>query len=382
LGQRNSLDSPLPTTFAGRGTSVREMKRIVFVFIILCCAQFVSAQDKPLTQAEYVKMLYALQKTPRGKPEVIEALRKRGIDFVLTDGIRGLTRSKGANDEELKRALEEAERRRKNPEAAKLPSAKDAAEILEKARAATLAALDDMPDFVVKQVIARSEAFAGTGNWKPLDSVIIAVSYSAEKGEQYKVLAIDGAPVDAEKGNNYSGLSGATTGGEFVEALAKLFKPESKTEFKLLTTDVIRDQPALVFDYEISIQNNKNGGVGFKTPSGPKDFTFTAVPVGEKGKVWIDRKNGRLLRIEYKATDIPANFEIKAFETSIDYDWVDIAGEKYLLPLIADKRFTSADGNFLFQSRNLIRFKNYQRYGTDVKILDEDVVPDSEQKKP
>lgn len=357
------------------------MKRLVLIFIILCFVQFVVAQEKPLTRDEYVQMLYALQKNPGGKADIIEALRKRGIDFVLNDGLRGLTRSKGANDDELKRALEEAERRRQNPEAAKLPSAKESAEVLERSRAATLAALDDMPDFVVKQVIARSAAYAGTGNWKPLDNVIIAVSYSTEKGEQYKVLAIDGAPVDSEKGSNYSGLSGSTTGGEFVEALAKLFKPESKTEFKILTTDVIRNQPTLVYEYEILIQNNKNGGVGFKTPSGQKDFTFTTVPAGEKGKVWVDRKNGRVLRIEFKATDIPANFRVRAFDSTIDYDWVDIAGEKFLLPIISDNRFTSAEGNQLFQSRNLIRFKNYQRYGSEVKILDDDVPIETEPKK-
>ena len=80
------------------------MKKLVFALIIFCFVQSVFAQDKPLTQTEYVKMLYALQKDPGGKPEIIEALRKRGIDFVLTDGIRSLTRSKGANDEELKRS--------------------------------------------------------------------------------------------------------------------------------------------------------------------------------------------------------------------------------------------------------------------------------------
>ena len=358
------------------------MKKIVHVFIFLCFVQFVAAQEKHLTRDEYVKMLYTLQKNPAGKTEIIEALRKRGIDFVLNDGIRGLTRSKGANDDELKRALEEAERRRQNPEAAKLPSAKEAAEVLERSRTATLAALDDMPDFVVKQVIARSAAYAGTGNWKTLDNVIIAVSYSSEKGEQYKVLAIDGAPVESEKGSNYTGLSGSTTGGEFVEALAKLFKPESRTEFKVLTTDVIRNQPTLVYDYEILIQNNNHGGIGFKTPSGQKDFSITTVPAGEKGKVWIDRKNGRVLRIEFKATDIPADFKVKAYESLIDYDWVNIAGETFLLPIISDNRFTSAEASKLFQSRNLIRFKNYQRFGSEVKILDDDIPIESETKKP
>ncbi len=319
-----------------------------------------------------------LQKDPAGKAEIIEALRKRGINFVLTDGIRSLTRTKGANDEELKRTLEEAEHRRKDPEAAKLPSAKEAAEILERARANTLASLEVMPDFVVKQMIARSEAFAGTGNWKPIDNVVIAVSYSTEKGEQYRVFAVNGAPVVAEKGSDYSNLSGSTTGGEFVEDLAKLFRPESKTEFNILTTDVIRSQPALVYDFEILLENNRNGGVGFKTPTGQKGFSFTSVPAGEKGRVWIDRKNGRVLRIEFKATDIPADFRVKAFESSIDYDWVEISGEKFLLPLVSDNKFTSADGGQLFQSRNLIRFKNYQRYGTEVKILDDDVVPEPE----
>ena len=102
------------------------MKKIISVILILICAQFVCAQTAPLSQAEYVKMLYALQKNPAGKADVIDQIRKRGIGFELNDGLRGLTRSKGGNDEELKRTLEEAERRRASPAtAAKLPTAKE-----------------------------------------------------------------------------------------------------------------------------------------------------------------------------------------------------------------------------------------------------------------
>jgi len=331
------------------------MKKFALIFIVLCSAHGLSAQERPLTQAEYVKMLYAVQKDPGQKADVIQALRKRGIDFAVTDGLRGLTSSKAANDEELKHALEEA------------------ADLLEKARVNTGVALEDMPDFVVKQIITRSASYAGTGNWKPLDNVIIAVSYSTEKGEQYKVLALNGAPVELEKGGDYSNLPGSTTGGEFVEALAKLFRPASKTRFEAVTTDTIRDRACVVFDYEILVENNKNGGVGFKTPSGPKDFTFTTVPSGERGRVWIDRKDGRVLRISLKATDIPKDFQVRAYESTIDYDWVTIADEKFLLPVLSDDKFTSAEGGKMFQSRNLIRFKNYQRYGTEVKILDDDV---------
>ncbi|MBK8465417.1 MAG: hypothetical protein IPL32_06260 [Chloracidobacterium sp.] len=352
------------------------MKKFVFAFIILCFVQVAFAQEKPLTQAEYVKMLYSLQKDPGGKSGIIEALRKRGINFVVTDGLRGLTRSKGANDEELKRALEEADRRRQDPVGTKLPSAAEVSGILDKTRANTQNAVEEMPDFVVKQVITRSEAFAGTGNWRAYDNLVIGVSYSSEKGEQYRVLAKNGVTVtDSVTANSYSGLDGATSGGEFVEDLQKIFKSESKTKFNLLTTDVIRGRRTVVYEYEIAIENNKGGGVGLKPSAGYS-------PAGEKGKMWIDRDSFRVLRIEYVLTDIEPSFAVKAVSKTIDYDMIEIAGEKYLMPTISDFRGTVESSGKRFESRNLIRFKNYQKYGTDVKILDDDIKPETELKNP
>jgi hypothetical protein len=352
------------------------MKKLVFVFIIFCFALSAFGQDKPLTQTEYVKLLYALQKNPAVKTDIIEALRNRGIDFVLSPGLRSLTRSKGANDDELKRAIEEADRRRIDPVGTKLPSAAEVSGILEKTRENTRNAVEEMPDFVVKQVITRSAAFAGTGNWKPYDNLVIGVSYSSEKGEQYRVLAKNGVPVtDSVTANSYNGLDGATSGGEFVEDLQKIFKPESKTKFNLLTTDVLRGKRTVVYEYEIAIENNKDGGVGLKPSAGYS-------PAGEKGKIWIDRETFRVLRVEYVLTDIEPSFAVKAVSKIIDYDMVEIAGEKYLLPTLSDFRGTVESGRSREEQRNVIRFKNYQKYGTDVKILDDDIKVEPEAKKP
>jgi len=354
----------------------RRMKTYIFAIILLCLTLSASAQEKPLTQAEYVKMLYALQKDPGIKADIIEALRKRGIDFALTDGIRSLTRSKGLNDDELKRALEEAERRRRDPVGTKPPSIAEADSILEKTRANTRNVVEDMPDFVVKQVITRSSAFAGTGNWRPYDSLVIGVSYSSEKGEQYRVLAKNGAPVtDSVVAGSYSGLDGATSGGEFVEDLQKIFKPESKTRFSVLTTDAVRGRRTVVYEYEIAIENNKDGGVGLKGSSPGYS------PAGEKGKIWVDRDTFRVLRIEYVLTNIEPSFAVKAVSKTIDYDMIEIAGEKYLLPTISDFRGTVSNGRSAEEQRNVIRFKNYQKYGTEVKILDDDIKPEPEPKK-
>lgn len=346
------------------------MKKVLSLSFILLSAIYVFAQDtapKPLTQAEYVKLLYALEKSPAKKDEVIEAVRKRGIGFELTDGLRSLTASKSRSDADLRRTLEEAARRKADPVKAQLPSEKEAAEILDKARQATMTAVEEMPDFVVKQLIARSEAYAGTNNWKRLDNVAIAVSFSLTKGEEYKVMAINGTPVNAEKGNNYGGLSGSTTRGEFVEALEIVFKPESKTEFSFVDTDVVRGRQAVVYNYKIALENNKG------TNSIALKGTFTpAVRIGRKGRIWVDRKTFRILRLELLATDLPASFDVKSYESVIDYDWVEIGGEKYLLPISADNKFTTASGSQLFQDRNYIRFKDYQKYGSEVRILDDD----------
>lgn len=313
-------------------------------------------------------MLYGL-KGPATIESLVDSVRRRGIAFPLTDGLRSLTRSKSSNNEDLKRVLEEAERRRVDPGAASLPSERESASILEKATQVSLELVEAMPDFVVKQIITRSEAFAGTGNWRPYDNLVIAVSFSTEKGEQYKVLSRNGAPVSSETASSYSGLDGATSGGEFVEDLRKIFKPESKTAFRIEGTDVIRGRGTLIFQYEIELSNNKYGGVGLKGP------VYRSSPAGEKGRIWIDRENFRVLRIEYQLTDIEPTFPVKAVTKFIDYDLVEIAGEKHLLPVLSDFRGTVESSGRRFESRNVIRFRGYQKYGTEVKIVEEEDEP-------
>lgn len=343
--------------------------------LVALFAAIAFAQDKPMAQTEYVRMLYSI-KGNEGIATIVDAVRRRGINFPVTDGIRGLTRSKSGNNEDLKRALEEAERRRQNPESTKLPNTSESDAILEKTRANTLAMINDMPDFVVKQLITRSEAFAGTGNWRPYDNLIIAVSYSEQKGEQYKVLSKNGAPVDSTVSNSYSGLDGATSGGEFVEDLQKIFSPDSKTKFDVESTDVVRGRSAIIYAYDIELANNKHGGVGLK------GAIYSSSPAGERGRVWIDRDNNRVIRIEYQLTDITPSFPVKAVMKSIDYDQVEIAGEKYLLPVLSDFRGTVESQGRRFEQRNVIRFRSYQKYGTEVKIVEEDTKPEPEPTKP
>ena len=346
---------------------------LIFAIVLFGCVP-AFAQEKPISQTEFVRMLYGLQKSPAGKADIVEALRRRGIDFVLTDGIRSLARSKGANDEELKRSLEEADRRRQNPSGAKLPTEIEITGIIDKARRKTLAAVEEMPDFVVKQQVQRSAAYAGTGNFRNLDKLVVAVSYRASGEENYRLLSLNGVvQQNAESKGSYEEAGGTSSTGEFVTMLATIFKPESDAEFNAVEMDLIRGRRAVVFEFAVARDKAKQRIVSGGT------YTESTI-TGMKGRIWIDREDYRVLKVESEATEIPEGFPIRTARRVIDYDWTTIADEKYLLPLLSDVRLTFREKSNVYETRNLIRFVNYQKFGTDVIIGSEDVEPVKEEK--
>lgn len=344
----------------------------------MASARPVPGQTSPVTQSEYVKMLYALERDPVKKQEIVEALRTRGIAFDLTDGLRSLTSSKSKSDAELKRTLEEAARRRSGPSTAhKLPSPPEFKEAIAKAREATLVALEEMPDFVVKQQIQRSVAYAGTNNFSNLDRLVVAVSYRSSGAEEYKVLSINGVIQQNSKSkSSYEETGGTSSTGEFVTVLAKIFKPESETEFVPIDTDVLRGRRTIIANFEITRDKAQQALISAGSVA-------ASTVTGMKGTLWIDRDSFRVLRIETSATEIPTGFPITSAQRTIDYDWVVIADGKYLLPTLSDVRLKIREGSGIFETKNLIRFKEYQKYGSEVKILDEDdSEPPVETRKP
>ncbi|MEP6637198.1 MAG: hypothetical protein ABJB97_10785, partial [Acidobacteriota bacterium] len=123
---------------------------LVFSLTIFASVSLSQSSTQPLTSQELVSRVYELPKHPERRDEIVETLRTRGISFPLTNGLRSLVATKSGNDPLLRRTLEEAERRRANPSASKLPPEGEANELLEQARVVTLAAAEAMPDFIVK----------------------------------------------------------------------------------------------------------------------------------------------------------------------------------------------------------------------------------------
>jgi hypothetical protein len=345
------------------------INKLLLAILLLLAFLPLSAQElKPLTSKEVVTLLYQLQRNPDMRDEMVEQIRKRGIGFPLTDGMRSLVATKSGNDSLLRRTLEEAERRRVNPTASTLPSENEGSELLQRTRNVTLAAANAMPDFVVKQIIRRSVAYGNTANWIPQDNLTIAVGYRANVGEEYKILTVNGMPAgpDVQASRDYSKYApkGASSSGvEYISALADVFKPESKTEFRMVDTDVVQTRRTVIYEYVIKREFSQ-------LTLGLADTGARAV-VGSRGRLWIDRELDRVVRFEQIATEIPADFPITAASSLIDYDWVTINERKYLLPSHSEILLTTVNPKFVLQSRNDVRFRGYQKFGAELKVVDE-----------
>jgi hypothetical protein len=340
-------------------------------------------QGPPLTNDEFVRRLYQLPANPSESGKLIDDIRKRGISFPITPGLRSLIATKSGNDASLLHTLEEANRRRTNPTVATpLPPLAETNELLERARKATLGAAETMPDYLVKQQITRSHAFGQSRNWSPYDRLSIAVSYRQTAGEDYKLLSINGMPVTEDQNYNMK-LGGTISTGEYVTALTSIFKPESQTEFQAVDTDTLRGRRTIIYEYTVKRENSRQT-LGWGEGGSIKAETVS----GYRGRIWIDRENYRVLRLEDVSTEIEPGFPITAASKIIDYDWASINDQPHLLPSRAVVELTAHERGQTEQTRNEILFRGYRKFGAEVLIKDIDEKdfpadkPEEEPKKP
>jgi hypothetical protein len=340
-------------------------------------------QGPPLTNQEFVQLLYQLPKHPETKDKLVDDIRKRGIAFPVTDGLRSLVATKSGNDAALQRTLAEADRRRANPVVASLPPTAEGLELLARTRKSTLGAAETMPDYLVKQQIIRSHAYGQSKNWAVYDRLSIAVSYRQTAGEDYKLLSVNGMPAAQDQAYGMK-LGGTISTGEYVSALSDLFRPESRAEFNMVDTDTLRGRRTIVYEYEVK-KEFSHWILGWGEGGSLRQQTIA----GYRGRLWIDRENNRVLRLEEISTEIDPGFPITATNTMIDYDWVTIVEKEHLLPSRAVVELTSRDRGQTEQTRNEILFRGYRKFGAEVKIIDideKDFPPDkpeeTEPKKP
>src|SRR5258705_11249972 len=103
------------------------INKLFLVIVVLGLSIFqplrLAAQNtQPLSSKEIVSLLYQLPTHPEKRDDLVDEIRKRGIGFPLTDGMRSLVATKRGNDALLGRPLQKADSLRFNATPSALPS--------------------------------------------------------------------------------------------------------------------------------------------------------------------------------------------------------------------------------------------------------------------
>ena len=230
------------------------------------------------------------------------------------------------------------------------PSAEEQKRIIEDVRSYALNYTKTLPDFICTQVTRRYADPSGLEFWQKLDTVTAKVSYFEQK-EDYKVILINNRVVDL----SVDDLGGSTSTGEFGTLLREIFEPESETTFQWERWGKLRGRLTHVYSYRVRKDKSKWAITYEKS--------LTTVP-GYTGLIYVDQDAPIVLRVTLSAENIPPSFPIQEAGTVLDYDFADIAGHQFLLPMKFQMRMR--EGKALV--KNEVEFRLYRKFGADTSI--------------
>jgi hypothetical protein len=219
-----------------------------------------------------------------------------------------------------------------------------------------------LPDFICTQVTRRYIDPSGLEFWQRDDVITARLTYFEQK-EDYKVVLVNNRMTDV----SYDRLGGSTSTGEFGSMLKEVFEPATETDFRWERWATLRGRRMHVFAYRV-LKSRSQWHVSYER-------RLEIVP-GYSGLVYVDRDNFAVARISLEAQDIPADFPIQQAGTTLDYDFAEIGGQQYILPLRAVMRMRS--GKFL--SKNEVEFRMYRKFGAEAIIKFETPEPLPEEK--
>lgn len=255
------------------------------------------------------------------------------------------------------------------PQPIEPPPAAEQAQVLQDVTDYAMDYAKKLPNFICTQVTRRYADPSGLEFFNLQDTVTAKLTFFEQK-EDYQVVLINNRYVSKK---SIDQLGGATSTGEFGSMLKEIFEPESKTKFEWSRWATLRGKRMHVYTYRVPQQNSKWSIVWEKTDR--------IVP-GYRGEIFVDRETLAITRVTLQAEDIPVSFPIQQARTVLDYEWQDIAGKEYMVPLRASVAMRA--GKLL--TRNDVEFRLYKRFGAEATItMTPEPLPESqvtEQSKP
>jgi hypothetical protein len=218
-----------------------------------------------------------------------------------------------------------------------------------------------LPNFICLQVTRRYGDASGLENFRLIDTIAERLSYFEQK-EDYKVVSINGVPVTGNV--KHEQKQGASSSGEFGTMLKEIFDPQTETEFDWERWATLRGKRMYVFNFHVRQSHSQY--------SIYSEAVQRTVIAGYHGLIYADRDSKMVMRIKLEVEGLPVDFPVQSVDLDMNYDFMKISGQPYLLPLKSEIR--SREGKFLV--KNEVEFRLYNRFGADTSIQFGDV-PDA-----
>jgi hypothetical protein len=312
--------------------------------------EFVKSQvqlikQKKGTDKELALSLASIRLSEKLDISVIEDLQAEGAGPLTLKALQKLAQqSSGLKAAVIQKALPDEPR--------PSPSSVEQGRILDEVREYVANYDNSLPDFICLEVEQRMVApnhGGRTGNdpsFRLLDTITSRITYYHHEEKKEAILS-GSRPVTTD----YEKLGGATSRGDFETALRMLFDPATRARFEWARWATLRGRSTMVFSYHVSQDRSQ-----YRIGTGEhKIERITAY----SGEVFVDEQPPHAVtRLTSKAQEIPVDFPIQRADTTLDYKWVDIGGQSFLLPYNGEILMDGPDG----MSKNANRFDFYRKY--------------------
>jgi hypothetical protein len=247
------------------------------------------------------------------------------------------------------------------------PDSIEQAKIIDETREYVKNYTKNLPNFICVQVTRRDADPTGLGTaWHHLDTITARLAYN-ERHEDYQIILVNNAPVT---NMTMEKLGGTTSWGEFGSMMSEIFEPSSNARFEWDHWGTLRGRRTYVFAYDIEQQYSQFHITAEKT--------LDIVPA-YRGLIYIDQDTKMVTKITQVPYNMPETFPIHEVKLSLDYDFVKIGDQEFLLPLKSEN--TSSRTRYM--SRNEIEFRLYRKFGTEstIKFETPEPLPDDKIKE-
>jgi hypothetical protein len=236
---------------------------------------------------------------------------------------------------------------------AETPGRAASAALIEKSRQISVAYAHSLPNFVCTEVVSRYRLDARRA-WRPLDKLTVSLSYF-QQHETHELKLLDGLPTDRKF--NSADIGGMTSTGEPGGILTSIFDPASETSFHWKEWKALRDRPVGVYDYEVKQVHST-----YYVETGKPGKMRRAI-VSFHGTLKIDRDTGEVLYLDHVTGRFPSDSDVRAV-TEVDYGVVDVAGNRYMLPLHSQTRLDRG----INATKSESEFQDYRKFEVGSKL--------------